>query len=454
MSHFLHATASSGRLASAVLSPPAVEFARRDGLHIAFQRAGDGPFDLVFVAGAVALSVRWEEPTPARSLRRLASFSRLVTYDQQGMGYSDRMDLTSPPSLEDLVGDLEAVIEAAGVVDPVLLGSHNGGAVAALYATRHPVRQLVLCNTWARLERADDFPIGVPGNVLDDLAARYETAWGDGEISQFYAARRVPDAVAKIELASTSHNQLAYLLDLNRSYDIRAALSEISAPTLVIHLEDNVSVPSAHGRYLADTIPGARLVLVPGTDHNFLRNYGPPVIDEVERFTTGSVTPFADRLRMTMLFTDIVDSTPLAAALGDDHWSSLIETHNERMGEQIAAHRGHEVKGTGDGFLVAFDDSSSAIRCALASMEAMADLDLELRAGVHVGEVAHMGRSDVSGLAVHFAQRLCARAEGGQLLVSADVRHACADAQIVFEDRGQVSFKGIPGKWEISEAHL
>ena len=437
-----------------MLASPPVEFAQRDGLHIAYQRAGDGPFDLVFVAGAVATSLRWEESAPGRSLRRIASFARLVTYDQQGMGYSDRMDLTSPPTIEDLVADLGAVIEAAGVSDPVLFGTHNGGAVAALYASRHPVRQLVLCNAWARLERGDDFPIGLPSHVLDDMAERYRNEWGGGEISKFYASERTIGSKGRIELASTSHNQVAHLFHLNRTYDIRDALPSITAPTLIIHLEGNQSVPADHGRYLAASIPGARLVLLAGADHNFLQSYGAPVIDEVERFTTGHVNPFADRLRTTMLFTDIVDSTPLAASLGDERWSALIEEHNDHMQQQVAAHGGHEVKHTGDGFLVAFDEPDSAIRCALSAMAAVADLDLELRAGVHVGEVARMGGSDFSGIAVHFAQRLCARAEGGQLLISADVRAGCADTSIVFEERGLATFKGIPGKWKIFEAHL
>ena len=163
-----------------------------------------------------------------------------------------------------------------------------------------------------------------------------------------------------------------------------------------------------HGRYLADSIPDAQLVLLPGSDHDFLQNYGLPVIDELERFVTGRVNPFPDRLRTTMLFTDIVGSTPHAASMGDERWTSLIEDHNECMRKQVAAHGGHEVKHTGDGFLIAFDDTDAAVRCALGAMGAVADLGLELRAGVHVGEVVHMGNNDLAGIAVHFAQR-CVR---------------------------------------------
>jgi class 3 adenylate cyclase len=437
-----------------VLSPPRIEFAVHDGLHLAYQRAGDGPVDLVYVAGATASSLQWEEPITARGLRRLASFSRLVTYDQQGMGYSDRMDLSSPPTLVDLVDDLAAVIAAAGVRDPVLFGTHNGGAVAAVYASRHPVRQLILCNTWARLEAAEDFPIGFGSDILDFMAERYSTEWGSGRISDQYASRRGDAPPGQYELATTSHNQLAHLFVLNRTYDIRDVLPTIAAPTLVIHLDGNISIPAAHGVYIASAIPGARLVLVPGTDHLFLRNYATPVIDEVERFVTGHHSTFVDRMRTTMLFTDIVDSTPIAASMGDERWSALIDEHNARVHRQVVKHGGHEVKSTGDGFLVAFAETESAVRCALGALEAVTDLGLELRAGVHVGEVVHMGKTDMTGVAVHFAQRLCARAEGGQLLVSADVRAECEASGIIFEDRGKATFKGIPGKWEVFEARL
>ena len=426
----------------------------RDGAHLAYQVAGTGPHEIVFVGGSMATSLAWDDPATARGLRRLASFSRLVTYDQRGTGYSDRFDPSAPTGLDELVADLRAVVQAAGVTDPVLFGSHNGGAVAAVYATSHPVRQLITCNTWARLEEADDFPIGFPDPILDRLEERYRNEWGEGRIFNEFSPRRGERPPGHDELASTSHNQLVILFRINRSYDIRHLLPAIAVPTLVIHLEDNVNIPPAHGRYIADAIPGARLALLPGTDQVFLRNYATPVIDEVERFVTGTLTPFSDRMRTTMLFTDIVDSTPLAASLGDEAWSALIDEHNSRVHRQVVACGGHEVKSTGDGFLVAFDDVEAAIGCALGSMEAVADLGLELRAGVHVGEVSHMGKYDLSGLAVHFAQRLCARAVGGQLLVSDAVRGACSGSGIRFEERGRAQLKGIPGEWEVFEARL
>ena len=426
----------------------------RDGAHLAYQVAGTGPREIVFVGGSMATSLAWDDPATAKGLRRLANFSRLVTYDQRGTGYSDRFDPSASPGLDDLVADLRAVVEAAGMADPVLLGSHNGGAVAAVYATMYPVNRLIVCNTWARLREADDFPIGFPDTILDRLEERYRKEWGEGRIFNEFSPRRGERPPGHDELVSTSQNQLVTLFRINRNYDIRPLLPTIAVPTLVIHLEDNVNVPPAHGRYIADAIPGARLALLPGSDQVFLRNYATRVIDEVERFVTGSLSLFSDRMRTTMLFTDIVDSTPLAASLGDEAWSALIEDHNSRMRREVVACGGHEVKSTGDGFLVAFDETEPAIRCALAAMAAMADLGLEIRAGVHVGEVSRMGRNDLSGLAVHFAQRLCARATGGQLLVSDAVREACSGSVVRFEDRGRAQLKGIPGEWEVFEARL
>jgi class 3 adenylate cyclase/pimeloyl-ACP methyl ester carboxylesterase len=437
-----------------VLDAPRTETALRDGTHLAYQVAGSGPPEIVFVGGSMATTLAWEDPAMAKGFRRLAGFSRLTTYDQRGTGYSDRFDPSDAPDLADLVGDLAAVIDAAGVTDPVLFGTHNGGAVAALYATTHPVRQLVLCNTWARLQVADDFPIGFSDRVLNHLEERYRTEWGQGRIYNDFAPRYDDAPPGRTELASTSQNQLVTIFRINRTYDIRSVLPSISVPTLVIHLADNANIPPDHGRFIAAAIPGARLVLLPGSDQVFLRNYAMPVIDEVERFVTGDLSPFTDRLRTAMLFTDIVDSTPLAASLGDEDWSALIDEHNALVQHEVVAHGGRVVKSTGDGFLAAFDGPDAAIRCARASMEAVAGLGLELRAGVHVGEVTRMGKEDLSGLAVHFAQRLCGRAGGGQVLVSAAVRDGCTGSGIGFADQGTAELKGIPGRWEVFEARL
>lgn len=437
-----------------MLAPPEVRFARHGDVHLAYQVAGEGPPDLVFVAGSIATTLAWDDNVTARGFRRLASFSRLVTYDQRGMGYSDPIDASSIPSMADLVADLEAVIGAAGSRRPVLFGMHNGAAVAAVYAATHPVRQLVLCNGWARLAEADDYPIGFTDSVLDHLEQRYRENWGDGRIANYWSRPRPGVEVPRLELSSTSRNQAVALFKMNRDYDIRDVLPTVAVPTLVIHLEDNRMVPPAFGRYLAESIPDARLALVPGGDQMFLRNDADRVIDVVEPFATGRWTPFVDTMTTAMLFTDIVGSTTTAAALGDERWSTLIEQHNDRVRVHVATEGGHEVKCTGDGFLIAFERPDAAIRCAHAAMESIAGIGLELRAGVHVGEVSRMGQHDLSGLAVHIAQRLCARAGAGEVFVSEAVRDACAGWNgAAFETRGRARLRGIPGECAIFAAH-
>jgi class 3 adenylate cyclase len=444
--------ATHGTNELAVLTAPPIQFAQNKECHLAYQVAGTGPPDLVFVGGSFATTMAWDEHASARGFRRLASFSRLITYDQVGMGFSDPIDPSAVPSVDDLVSDLEAVIAANGVSDPVLFGMHNGGAVAAVYASRHPVQRLVLCNAWARIKHADDYPIGFTNDILEPMEEHYRNEWGEGRISNYWSRPRPEIENRRLELGSTSRNQAVTLFHMNRDYDIRPILQSITAPTLVIHLEDNFMVPPVFGRFLADSIPNARLALVPGSDQMAMRNHADKVIDALEQFVTGARSVFVDRMTTTMLFTDIVDSTPMAASLGDERWGALIEQHNERVRKLIKKSGGQEVKCTGDGFLVAFEETDAAIRCAQAAMEATAGLGLELRAGVHVGEVSRMGNHDLSGLAVHFAQRLCARADGGQVLVSDAVRDACAGSGLRFEHRGKAELKGIPGEWEVFEA--
>jgi class 3 adenylate cyclase len=437
-----------------VLVAPAVQFAQRGETHLAYQVVGSGPPDIVYVGGSFASTVGWDEAATSRGFRRLASFSRLVTYDQVGMGYSDPIDPSAVPIVDDLVADLEAVIAAAAVSEPVLFGCHNGAAVAAVYASRYPVGRLILCNGWARLGVAPDYPIGFGDELLDELDERYREDWGQGRITNYWSKPRPEVEARRLELNSTSRNQAVTLFRMNRDLDVRHVLPTITTPTLVIHLEDNVMIPQGFGRYLADAIPGARLALVPGRDQIFLRNYADPVIDVVEQFATGMRSVFVDRVTTAMLFTDIVDSTLMAATLGDVRWSELIDNHNARVRRHIKKTNGREVKCTGDGFLVAFEETEDAVRCARAAMESIAGLGLALRAGIHLGEVSHMGNQDLSGLAVHFAQRLCARAESGQVLVSGTVRDACEGSGIDFEARAKAELKGIPGEWEVFEARL
>jgi pimeloyl-ACP methyl ester carboxylesterase len=406
----------------------------------------------VYVAGAMAMSLAWQDPVTAKPLRRMANFSRLVTYDQLGMGHSDRMDLAALPSIDDLADDLEAVITAAGIDAPVLFGTHNGGAVAAIYASRHPVRQLVLCNTWARMEWAPDFLIGFSSQILDRWEERYRDRWATGEVFNIFAPRRGHAPPVKAELDATSRDQLIGLFRINRNYDIRAVLPRISAPTLVLHLEDNFNIPPDHGRFLADAIPNARLVLLPGGDQLFLRNYADSVIDEVEQFVTGSTTPFTDAVRHAIVFSDIVDSTAMAESMGDDRWAAKMAVHNDLLRRLIHSHHGEECKSIGDGFHAAFDVTADAVRYALAAVEAAPSLDLALRAGVHLAVANRMDERDASGVEVNLAKRICDMAGGGQVLVSTVTRDDCEGSGLVFEQRGRKAMKGISGERDLYEA--
>jgi class 3 adenylate cyclase len=303
------------------------------------------------------------------------------------------------------------------------------------------------------LEEADDFSIGINRSVLDDELKRHETDWGRGEISSQYVSG--PEtASARYELDTTGRNQAATLFQMNRMYDIRHRLPAVTASTLVIHTRHNRRVPKAHGEYIAASIPGSRLVLIPAADHFFLKNYGTEVVDEVEEFLTGRRTIFADQIRAAILFTDIVDSTLIAGAMGDQRWATTMAEHNSVMERLVGGHLGEKCKHTGDGFLTLFEDPSDAVRCALAAIAAVAPLGLEIRAGVHVGQVTRMDESDLSGLDVHFARRFCERAGPGQVLVSDSVRDECDGSGLAFEDRGRAPMKGFQGDWKLYEARL
>ena len=295
------------------------------------------------------------------------------------------------------------------------------------------------------------FPSASAAACSTTSRTRHETDWGRGEISSQYVSRRGDPSTGRYELDTTGRNQAATLFHMNRTYDIRHLLPAVTAPTLVIHTEDNRSVPAAHAEYIAASIPDARLVLIPGSDHFFLKNCGTEVVDEVEELTTGRRTIFTDRIRATMLFTDIVGSTALAASIGDEEWDRKIGEHNELLRRLVVLNGGEECKHTGDGFFFVFEDTPDAVRFALAAVTAVEPLGLELCAGAHVGDVTRMDESDLSGVAVHLARRLCERAEGGHVLVSEDVRRLCKGSGLVFEGRGRASFKGFQDRWQTYE---
>jgi len=430
-------------------------YADSDGVSIAYQVHGDGPVDLVLVPGFVSqVELLAEEPGVARFLRRLAAFSRLLVFDKRGQGLSDRPG--RPPTLEESMDDLKAVIEAAGFERPALFGISEGGPMSTLCAATYPsdISALILFGTFARMLETPDFPHGITGEQLDSWGAVVRRDWGRAVALNVWAPSRVGDREferwwARLLRQGTSPAGAIALMDLYREMDVRAILPAIDVPTLVLHRAGDRMVPGAQGRYLAESIPGARLVELPGEDHLPFSGDLDAVLEEVEEFLVGSRgATESERALATILFTDIVGSTEKAAELGDRGWRQLLERHDATVRRQLSLHRGHEVKTMGDGFLATFDGPARAIRCAAAVRDEVAGLGIEVRAGIHTGEVELIG-DDVGGMAVNIGARIGALADAGEVLVSSTVRELVVGSGLEFADRGTQTLKGAPGEWRL-----
>jgi pimeloyl-ACP methyl ester carboxylesterase len=429
-------------------------YADSAGVSIAYQMHGEGPLDLVFVPGFVShVELIWTEPTVAAFFRRLASFARLVVFDKRGQGLSDR--LGRPPTLEESMDDLRAVMDAAGCERPAVMGISEGGPMSALFAASHPERvgSLVLYGTYARMLEAPDYPEGIPAKWLDNWAGIVRSEWGGPVGIGLWAPsvagdRGFEDWWARLLRYGTSPAGAIALLDLYRQLDVRVALAAIEAPTLVAHTAGDRMIPAALGRYLADHIAGSRYAELPGEDHIPFTE-ADPLLDEVEEFLVGSRgAAQADRALATILFTDLVDSTARAAELGDRRWRLLLERHDAAVRRQLSLHRGREVKSVGDGFLATFDGPARAIRCATALRGELDSLGLQVRSGIHTGEVELIGK-DVGGIAVNIGARIGAEAVAGEVLVSSTVRELVVGSGLEFSDRGVRSLKGVPGEWRL-----
>jgi len=430
-------------------------YADSDGVSIAYRVHGEGPLDLVLVPGFVSqVELLWEEPEVARFFRRLTSFSRMLVFDKRGQGLSDRPG--RPPTLEESMDDLKAVVEAAGFERPALFGISEGGPMSALYAATFPdeISELVLFGTFARMLATDDFPQGIPEEALDRWGSVVRRDWGKAVGLNVWAPTRVGDADferwwARLLRQGTSPAGAIALMDLYREMDVRAVLPAIDVPTLVIHRADDQMISAAQGRYLADNIPNARYVELPGEDHLPFAGDIDGLLDEVEEFLVGSRgARESERALATILFTDIVGSTAKAAELGDRDWRALLERHDAAVRRQLTLHRGREVKTMGDGFLATFDGPARAIRCASAVRDEVAGLGIEVRAGIHTGEVELIG-DDVGGMAVNIGARIGALADPGEVLVSSTVRELVVGSGLEFEERGVEKLKGAPGEWRL-----
>jgi len=397
---------------------PQTRYAKSRELNIAYQVVGDGPFDLVYVPGWVSnIEMMWTEPNYARVLRRLASFSRLILFDKRGTGLSDRVSNDRLPTLEQRMDDVRAVMDAAGSDRAALFGHSEGGSMSILFAATYPQRSIAL--------------------------ALYGS----------FAKRLRSDALSAYFRGGASPAAAAALLRMNSYNDVRAVLSAVRVPTLVLHASGDRDVKVDEGRYVAAHIEGARFLEVAGGDHIwFLSPKADEIVDALEEFLTG-VRPAheADRFLATVLFTDVVNGTVRAAELGDRRWRELVEHHHALVRGELGRHHGVEVDTAGDGFFATFDAPGRAVRCAMAIRDGVRGLMLEIRAGVHTGECEVIA-GKTGGIAAIVGARVREQAAPGEVLVTSTVRDLTSGSGLVFEDRGTRALKGVPRTWQLFAA--
>jgi class 3 adenylate cyclase len=436
-------------------TPAETRYARSGEAHIAYQTVGSGPVDLILLPGAFShVEHQWEEPSFARFLRRLASFSRLIVFDVRGTGLSDRA--AELPTLEEQIDDVLAVLDAVDSERAALFGLSQGGGLAALFAAAHPDRTsaLVLFGAYARSTWADDYPWGRTPENYETLMRTADEGWGSGAFLPLVAPTMADDASfklwwARLERLSGSPGAILAFLRMQREADVRHVLPAIRVPTLILQRNDDAYRNPGSGRYFAETIPGAKYVELSGRDNLPYVGDQDAVLDEVEEFLTGARRAAEpDRVLATVLFTDIVGSTQRAAELGDRAWRDLLERHDALVRRELDRGRGREVDTAGDGFLATFDGPARAIRCAQAIAERVRDLGLEVRSGLHTGEIELAG-DHVRGIAVHIGARAAALAGPGEVLVTSTVKDLVAGSGIEFEERGEHELKGVPGAWRI-----
>ena len=442
------------------MGDPDIRYARNGEVSLAYQVTGEGPLDLVLVSGFVShQEVLWEHPRTVRFAKRLESFSRLVRYDKRGQGFSDRP--ARPPTLEESMDDLRAVMDAAGCERAALFGVSEGGPMCQLFAATHPDRAsaLALYGTYARATRAPDYPIGWPPALMDTFNQTMVERWGGPVGVEQFAPSHAGDPEfrewwARLLRSGTSPHGATALLALYKELDTRAVLANIGVPTLILHRRDDILVREPQAAYLAEHIPGARYVVLDGDDHLVFAGDQDALLDEIEEFLTGTrQAPEPDRILSTVMFTDIVSSTEHAAEMGDRRWRELLVRHDELVRRQLDRHRGRAVKSLGDGFMATFDGPARAIRCAGAISEEVRRLGVEVRAGLHTGECEVIG-DDIGGMAVHIGARVGAKAEPGQVLVSSTVRDLVVGSGIEFAERGAHELKGVPGEWRLYAADV
>jgi class 3 adenylate cyclase len=444
------------------MSVPDVHYAHNGDIALAYQIVGAGPLDLVFAPQWISnLEIIWENPLYSRFLRRLASFSRLLILDPRGTGLSDRLSPHDLPPLEILMEDLAVVMDAAGSKRAVLFGCGDSGSLCAIFAATHPERTIALIayGTAARGTVTRDYPWAWTTEKWDSYLSALAQGWGSAAYGAETAAWITPSLAddadqrrwwIRMQRLAASPNAMAAIERIWSEIDIRPILPSIHAPTLILHRTGDPVEEIEAGRDLAKRIPGARFVELAGDDWPPWAGDQTAVLDEVESFVQGAREEEAelDRVLATVLFTDIVGSTQRAAAIGDRRWRALLDAHNETVRAVLSRYRGREVDTARDGFLATFDGPARAVRCAQGIAQAVRTLGLEIRAGIHTGEIQLAGE-DVRGIAVHIGSRVAALAGPGEVLVSSTVKDLVAGSGLVFEDRGVHELKGVPGEWRL-----
>ncbi len=434
---------------------PKTRYAKSGDVHIAYQVVGDGRLDLVYAPPWIGnMELIWEEPSCARFLKRLASFSRLILFDKRGTGSSDRA--VEIPILEQQIDDLISVMDSVGSERAALLGASEGGSLCTLFAATHPERTsaLILCGAVATTRWSPETPWAPTRETFETWIQTVGREWGGPLAIELFAPsvahdQRFRDWWARLLRLAASPATAIALLRMLDDIDVRPVLPTIRVPTLVLHCTGDRAVNVENGRYLGRHIPNAKYVELPGADHFPYVGDTEAILAEIEEFLTGARhAPEADRVLATVLFTDIVGSTAHAAGMGDQRWRDLLGSYQALVRGELARSRGREVKTLGDGFLATFDGPARAIRCACAIRDSVRPLGIEIRAGLHTGECELMD-DDVGGIAVHIGARVASSAAPSEVLVSSTVKDLVAGSGLRFADRGTHHLRGVPGEWRL-----
>jgi class 3 adenylate cyclase len=435
---------------------PETKYAKSGDVHIAFQIFGSGSIQLVLGPGwASHIEYAWEEPSYARFLQLLGSFARVVWFDKRGTGLSDRVQ--ELPTLEQRMDDIRVVMNAVGFEKAAVFGVSESGSMCALFAATYPERTtaLILYGAFAKRIRSEDYPWAPTLEEREKWIQSLEKGWGGPiEVSSLAPSATGDEQFAKwfatYARLSVSPSAAVALANMNTYIDIRNVLPSIHVPTLVLHRKGDRDVNVENGKYLARNIPGAKFVELPGDDHIPWVGDTDSIADEVEEFLTGARSPRPiDRVLATILLTDIVASTEKVKELGDRGWKNVLLKHNEIVRRELERFRAHEIKSTGDGFLLTFDGPARAIKCACSIRDKVRQLGISIRAGLHTGECELIGNDDIGGVNVHIAARVESIAKSDEIVVSSTVKDLVSGSGIKFDDLGTYSLKGIPEQWRL-----